>query len=148
MHLYGLAFFIIFICLFLFYLYFFSFLQVISLFARHFRTGEPLPMEAITKYCKASNMFSATVSIKSISLEIGSIEIAGQLGSSFFLYVFHHYQFMRYFKLLYVCFLQNLHVNLNIELSCMSTNMQKNKLPEARRQKIASPDTLLHPCCK
>ncbi|XP_056004415.1 mitochondrial intermediate peptidase-like [Ostrea edulis] len=34
--------------------------RVISLFARHFRTGELLPMDAILKFCKASNMFSAS----------------------------------------------------------------------------------------
>ena len=37
-------------------------IQVISLFARHFRTGEPLPMEAIQNFCKASNMYAAIVS--------------------------------------------------------------------------------------
>ncbi|XP_061183645.1 mitochondrial intermediate peptidase-like [Saccostrea echinata] len=34
--------------------------RVISLFARHFRTGELLPLDAIEKFCKASNMFSAS----------------------------------------------------------------------------------------
>lgn len=38
-------------------------LQVLCSFARHFKTGEPLPEDTIIQLCQTKKMFSASVSI-------------------------------------------------------------------------------------